>query len=67
VGAVSCRDDRGWKPLPQERYFITAMMASRATTGFQKSCFPNPPNPLTMAIALDDFLNPEPWTLNLET
>jgi len=29
--AAAGRDDRGWKPLPQERYFITDRMSSRST------------------------------------
>jgi hypothetical protein len=28
------RDDRGWKPLPQGRHFITDRTAQRAATGF---------------------------------
>ena len=34
MGAASCRDHRGWKPLPQGRHFVVDKMAERAITGF---------------------------------
>jgi hypothetical protein len=34
VGAASCRDDRGWKPLPRGRRFIADRAAQDAVTGF---------------------------------
>jgi hypothetical protein len=30
VGAASCRDDRGWKPLPQKQFFVIDRMAPDA-------------------------------------
>jgi hypothetical protein len=35
--AAADRDDRGWKPLPQGRHFITDRMAPRAITRFLRS------------------------------
>jgi len=35
--AAADRDDRGWKPLPQGRHFITDRMAPRAITRFLQS------------------------------
>jgi hypothetical protein len=34
VGAASCRDDRGWKPLPQGRHSIADMTVPRVTPRF---------------------------------
>ena len=34
VGAASCRDDRGWKPLPQGQHFIADRTAQHAVTRF---------------------------------